>query len=290
MGPKQSKNVAKVSLGLDDDFVECQPCQPRQSNQYQTHQLPFQYYPNSYQPSRAYTNTYGYQPYSNFQPHQPVAGNRSADLQIVSARQCGFLDIWNKNDNYFEILGLDENATEDDIRRAYRREILRHHPDKHVDEIVATAAANAATQRLTEAYHFLVDNDRRKQLRRTVMHDRGWFSISRWKTIWEGIKENPIRFALQALSSVLCVIGGVAAIGCSAGTATGPVVAANVAAAALCGAGINSGRSLVRRKSVVEGHPWSEYANSALCGAVTGFAGSGKSRGIGYIGNQVRYQ
>ena len=48
-------------------------------------------------------------------------------------------------------------------------------------------------------------------------------------------KENPLRFTLQALSSVLCVVGGAAAIVCSSGMATGPVVAANVAGAALCG-------------------------------------------------------
>ena len=32
--------------------------------------------------------------------------------------------------NYYQILGVAENASQDDIKKAYKREALKHHPDK----------------------------------------------------------------------------------------------------------------------------------------------------------------
>lgn len=34
--------------------------------------------------------------------------------------------------NPYEILGLDENATADQVKRAYRKQALRHHPGTNV--------------------------------------------------------------------------------------------------------------------------------------------------------------
>lgn len=39
-----------------------------------------------------------------------------------------------KNKNYYDILGLDRYATAMDIRRAYKKLALKHHPDRHVNE------------------------------------------------------------------------------------------------------------------------------------------------------------
>ena len=60
--------------------------------------------------------------------------------------------------NYYELLGLEATAGPEDVKRAFRREIARYHPDKvqhlglEFQEIAATRAAE-----LTEAYRVLMD-------------------------------------------------------------------------------------------------------------------------------------
>ena len=59
---------------------------------------------------------------------------------------------------HYELLGLAQGASGDDVKRAFRREIARYHPDKvqhlgaEFQEIAATRAAE-----LTEAYRILMD-------------------------------------------------------------------------------------------------------------------------------------
>jgi len=33
--------------------------------------------------------------------------------------------------DYYEVLGVEREASPDDIRRAYKREALKHHPDRN---------------------------------------------------------------------------------------------------------------------------------------------------------------
>jgi curved DNA-binding protein CbpA len=64
--------------------------------------------------------------------------------------------------NLYEILGVDAAAPEDEIKRAFRREIARYHPDKVVhlgEEFQQLASVRAAA--LTEAYRILTNPDER---------------------------------------------------------------------------------------------------------------------------------
>ena len=57
--------------------------------------------------------------------------------------------------DYFNILGLDPGASEDDIRRAYKRLAMQHHPDRGGDQ--------GKFQEIQEAHSVLTDPSRRAQ-------------------------------------------------------------------------------------------------------------------------------
>ena len=61
--------------------------------------------------------------------------------------------------NYYETLGVEKNATEKEIRSAYRRLARKHHPDvNHGD-----SSAEARFKEINEAYQVLSDADSRKK-------------------------------------------------------------------------------------------------------------------------------
>ncbi|KAL6646437.1 hypothetical protein ACP70R_018045 [Stipagrostis hirtigluma subsp. patula] len=60
--------------------------------------------------------------------------------------------------DYYEILNVDRGATDDDLRRAYRRLAMRWHPDKNP---AGKAQAEARFKDITEAYNVLSDADKR---------------------------------------------------------------------------------------------------------------------------------
>lgn len=57
--------------------------------------------------------------------------------------------------NYYETLGVDKKATQDDIKKAFRKLAQKHHPDKGGDE--------AKFKEITEAYSVLSDERRRRE-------------------------------------------------------------------------------------------------------------------------------
>ena len=64
---------------------------------------------------------------------------------------------------YYELLAVESTASADEVKRAFRREIARYHPDKvqHLGpEFQEIAASRAAA--LTEAYRILMDVDLRR--------------------------------------------------------------------------------------------------------------------------------
>lgn len=57
--------------------------------------------------------------------------------------------------NYYDTLGVDKKATQDDIKKAFRKLAQKHHPDKGGDE--------AKFKEITEAYSILSDEKRRRE-------------------------------------------------------------------------------------------------------------------------------
>ena len=55
--------------------------------------------------------------------------------------------------DYYEILGVDRNANDRDIKKAFRRQAMKHHPDRNPDD----ATAEGKFKELNEAYEVLSD-------------------------------------------------------------------------------------------------------------------------------------
>ena len=66
--------------------------------------------------------------------------------------------------NYYELLEIAPGATADEVKRAFRAQIARYHPDKvqHLGEEFQSMAADRAAA-LTEAYRILSDSGRRAE-------------------------------------------------------------------------------------------------------------------------------
>lgn len=64
--------------------------------------------------------------------------------------------------NYYEILGISKNASEDDIKKAYRKLSIKWHPDKWADKSEKEQKeAEEKFKEISEAYNVLSDKDKR---------------------------------------------------------------------------------------------------------------------------------
>ena len=61
--------------------------------------------------------------------------------------------------DYYEILGINKNASEADIKKAYRKKAIEYHPDKNPDDKDAEAKFKEAA----EAYEVLSDQEKRQR-------------------------------------------------------------------------------------------------------------------------------
>jgi molecular chaperone DnaJ len=60
--------------------------------------------------------------------------------------------------DYYEVLAISRESTSDELRKAYRREALKHHPDRNPGD----ASAEAKFKEVNEAYQVLSDDDKRR--------------------------------------------------------------------------------------------------------------------------------
>lgn len=73
--------------------------------------------------------------------------------------------------DYYKILGVERKASEDEIKRAYRKLALKHHPDRNPGD----AAAEEKFKEINEAYQVLSDPENRSR------YDQLGESYSRWQ-------------------------------------------------------------------------------------------------------------
>ena len=61
--------------------------------------------------------------------------------------------------NYYEILGIDKEATQDEIKSAYKAKAMHVHPDRNQDD----PKAKEKFQTINKAYETLSDPEKRAQ-------------------------------------------------------------------------------------------------------------------------------
>jgi molecular chaperone DnaJ len=59
--------------------------------------------------------------------------------------------------DYYEVLGVDKNASADEIKKAYKKMAIKYHPDRNPDDKEAEAKFKEAA----EAYDVLRDENKR---------------------------------------------------------------------------------------------------------------------------------
>lgn len=59
--------------------------------------------------------------------------------------------------DYYDVLGVDQDASQDQIKKAYRKQAMKHHPDRSDDP-----DAEETFKRISEAYAVLSDPDKRQ--------------------------------------------------------------------------------------------------------------------------------
>ena len=80
--------------------------------------------------------------------------------------------------DYYEVLGVAKNASDDEIKKAYRKLAIKYHPDRNPDD----ANAEEKFKEAAEAYSILSDPQKRQQ------YDQFGFDgpkLRWWKSFWQ---------------------------------------------------------------------------------------------------------
>jgi molecular chaperone DnaJ len=83
--------------------------------------------------------------------------------------------------DYYEVLGVEREASEEDIKRAYRKLAVKFHPDKNPGD----HAAEDQFKELGEAYEALIDPQKRAAYDRyghaAFQHPNAAYWLCRWR-------------------------------------------------------------------------------------------------------------
>lgn len=95
-------------------------------------------------------------------PQEPQQPQPDSDLNF------DFFSLISKPKDYYKILEVDYDATEDAIRSNYIRLALKWHPDKHKEDVNSTTSR---FQDINEAYQVLSDPVKRREYdKKGMMH------------------------------------------------------------------------------------------------------------------------
>ncbi|GLI62463.1 hypothetical protein VaNZ11_005094 [Volvox africanus] len=74
--------------------------------------------------------------------HSDGLGPRPDEMNTIKERlmEARSLAVWQKTPQHYKLLGLTSNCSEEDVRKAYRRLALKHHPDKALAAIKVSMA------------------------------------------------------------------------------------------------------------------------------------------------------
>eukprot|EP00045_Choanoeca_perplexa_P016335 m.219274 g.219274 ORF g.219274 m.219274 type:complete len:981 (+) comp17229_c0_seq8:2005-4947(+) len=199
-----------------------------------------------------------------------------------------------KRDDFYQVLGVRQDATQKEIRSAYLNLIKRFHPDKHTTRpLEQQREAAAFATFLNEVYRNLSDPDKRATYDRELKERSGWLTrLKRWfeekKADWQVMFNNEDgkhRFRYLVGSIVVSMAGSGLFVAAAVGAGIPAILLGAFGAGCLVG-GLGAG-------SYICNHAGERFSLSqmAFVGAVYGLLGGASGgggialAGAGLIGN-----